>query len=106
MSLFSKKTDPFSEELKRLETESRQLEEKMRRLEASLDTPISSIPLNTQGKDHFKGATFRDDEDIAPPPRFTTKRALKIQKRKLRNRVIVLGAILFLLLLVLLRVLN
>jgi hypothetical protein len=105
MSLFQKKTDPFSDELKKLEVESRRVEEKMRRLEAKLTAPLPEPIRKTLHPEHFKGAMFKDGDSSHPQPA-PTRQALKIQKRKIRNRVILLGVVLLFLLLLVFKTLG
>jgi hypothetical protein len=104
MSLFQNKPDPFSDELKKLEEESRRVEEKMRRLEARMGESLPEPAIQNGLSEHFKGAMFKDADplDRETPP---MRKALKIQKRKIRNRVILLGVILLILLLLVLRAL-
>lgn len=107
MSLFQKKKDPFSDELKKLEKESRRVEEESSRIEEKmrlLGEPLPESYIKKKDPDHFKGAMFTDggQPDRGLPAR---RSALKIQKRKIRNQVIILVGVLGLLLLLLYRIL-
>lgn len=108
MSLFQKKTDPFSDELQKLERESRRVEEESQRIEEKmrlLGEPVPKPSPKDGAIEHFKGAMFKDGEHPGrqAPPR---RHALKIQKRKIRNRVILLSGVLLLLILMLYRILG
>lgn len=105
MSLFHKKPDPFSDELKKLEQESRLVEEKLRRLQHELGQPAKDpIPVTTSIK-QFQGAMFKDN-DLSPEVAPQKSATLKVQRRKLRNRAIILGVVLMILILLVLKTLN
>lgn len=106
MSLFRQKPDPFSSELKKLEQEARLVEEKLKKLQHQLGQPqLPIVAPAPPALDSFKGATFRDS-DTSTPKVYKQSSSLKIQRRKIRNRVIVLGVVLLVLILMILKTLN
>ena len=96
MFFFKKKSDPLTEELRRLENEQREVERQMSEIEYALQNPPEPPPANNDQPTN-RGAKFPHNPLSEPVTIGGTRTRLKIQRAKTRNRIIILSlAVLFL----------
>ncbi|NJK93031.1 MAG: hypothetical protein HC904_15150 [Blastochloris sp.] len=80
-----------------MEAESRRVEAQMRQLENKLgQAPDENSDPEPAEDDQFKGALFKQAE-ISPGTPMPRRTTLKIQRRRIRNRVIILGVVVLIL---------